>query len=325
MVEILNHPRHSSFFAQHSLGGLAHVTTPHAVIIANPQAGGGRARNIAVKAQSALASAGVNVTLHLPASREQLQVISRQACAEQPAVVLACGGDGTVHDILQAAIAFNTTLGIIPGGTGNDIARSLGLPRKTSDSFFHKMVKSIHNQHCELIDASKILRDGEQVWSLGVISIGFDSAVNERANRISHLRGTFRYIVALLAELREFQCHQYTVTIDGVQHRDSAVLIAVGNGGNYGGGMRICPQADMKDGLLDITWVDPAPRRTVLRVFPQIFSGRHINHPLVHTYRATEISIESPDSIIYADGERVGSPPVLIQLVPEAVRVLMNR
>jgi hypothetical protein len=110
MAEILNHPRHSSFFAQHSLGGLAHVTTPHAVIIANPQAGGGRARNIAVKAQSALASAGVNVTLHLPASREQLQVISRQACAEQPAVVLACGGDGTVpQTALTALTDYNCT------------------------------------------------------------------------------------------------------------------------------------------------------------------------------------------------------------------------
>ena len=112
--------------------------------------------------------------------------------------------------------------------------------------------------------------------------------------------------------------------MDGVQHSNCALLIAVGNGGNYGGGMRICPQADMKDGLLEITWVDPAPRRTVLRIFPQIFSGRHINHPLVHTYRAAEISIESPDSMIYADGERIGSPPVLIQVVPRAVRILVN-
>jgi diacylglycerol kinase (ATP) len=141
---------------------------------------------------------------------------------------------------------------------------------------------------------------------------------------MSHFRGTLRYIVALLAELREFQLHHYTVRMDGVQRSGSAVLIAVGNGSSYGGGMQICPQADMKDGLLDITWVDPAPRRTVLRIFPQIFSGRHVNHPLVHTYRAAEVAIESPDSMIYADGERIGSPPVLIQVVPQAVRVLLS-
>ena len=112
------------------------MTKPHAVIIANPHAGGGRARTIAIRAQSALTSAGINVTLHFPDSREQLQIISAQSCAEQPDVVLACGGDGTFHDILQFAIAHNTTIGIIPGGTGNDIARSLGLTRKISDSFF---------------------------------------------------------------------------------------------------------------------------------------------------------------------------------------------
>jgi len=300
------------------------VSKPHAVIVTNPFAGGGRAREIAIKAQWALTSAGIRTDLHLPASLEQLQVISAQVCAEQPAAVLACGGDGTVHNVLQSTIAFNTTLGIIPGGTGNDIARSLGLPQKTSDSFFNKMADSIHQRHYELIDVSRILRDGEQVWSLGVISAGFDSAVTERANHMSHFRGTLRYIVALLAELREFQLHHYTVRMDGVQRSGSAVLIAVGNGSSYGGGMQICPQADMKDGLLDITWVDPAPRRTVLRIFPQIFSGRHINHPLVHTYRAAEVSIESPDSMIYADGERIGSPPVLIQVVPQAVRVLLS-
>ena len=300
------------------------MAKPRAVIIANPHAGGGRARTIATKAQNALTSAGISVTLHFPDSREQLQIISARSCAKQPDVVLACGGDGTFHDILQSAIACNTTVGIIPGGTGNDVARSLGLTRKISDSFFHEMANSIHNQHCELVDASKITCDGEQVWSLGVISAGFDSAVNERANRMSHFRGTLRYVLALLAELREFKIHHYMVTMDGVRHNDCALLIAVGNGGNYGGGMKICPQADMKDGVLDITWVDPAPRRTVLRIFPQIFSGQHINHPLVHTYRAAEISIESPDSMIYADGERIGSPPVLIQVVPQAVRILVN-
>ena len=300
------------------------MAKPRAVIIANPHAGGGRARTIATKAQNALTSAGISVTLHFPDSREQLQIISARSCAKQPDVVLACGGDGTFHDILQSAIACDTTIGIIPGGTGNDIARSLGLTRKINDSFFHEMANSIHNQHCELVDASKITCDGEQVWSLGVISAGFDSAVNERANRMSHFRGTLRYVLALLSELREFKIHHYMVTMDGVRHNDCALLIAVGNGGNYGGGMKICPQADMKDGLLDITWVDPAPRRTVLRIFPQIFSGRHINHPLVHTYRAAEISIESPDSMIYADGERIGSPPILIQVVPQAVRILVN-
>ena len=126
------------------------MAKPHAVIVANPHAGGGRARAIAIRAKSALTSAGINVTLHFPESREQLQIISAQSCAKQPDVVLACGGDGTFHDILQSTIASNTTIGIIPCGTGNDIARSLGLTSKISDSFFHEMANSVHNVDCEL-------------------------------------------------------------------------------------------------------------------------------------------------------------------------------
>ena len=301
------------------------MVKPRVVIVANPRAGGGRARDVAIAAQNSLSEAGIQVTLHLPTTREQLRTETAHACESKPAVVLACGGDGTVHDVLQSTIPTNTPLGVIPAGTGNDIARSLGLPGKTNQKFFQKLAYSIHHHDFESIDASQITVEGKQQWSLGVISAGLDSDVNERANRMTHFRGTTRYILALLAELRAFPLHNYTVTIDSTKRTGSAILIAVGNGGQYGGGMKICPQADMTDGLLDITWVDPAPRRTVLRLFPLIYSGRHVNSPLVHTYRGSEISIESPDSMIYADGERIGPTPALIQVVPKIACVLLFR
>ena len=301
------------------------MVKPRVVIIANPRAGGGRARDVAIAAQNSLSESGIQVTLHLSTTREQLRTETAHACESKPAVVLACGGDGTVHDVLQSTIPTNTPLGVIPAGTGNDIARSLGLPGKTNQKFFQKLAYSIHHHDFESIDASQITVEGKQQWSLGVISAGLDSDVNERANRMTHFRGTTRYILALLAELRAFPLHNYTVTIDSTKRTGSAILIAVGNGGQYGGGMKICPQANMTDGLLDITWVDPAPRRTVLRLFPLIYSGRHVNSPLVHTYRGSEISIESPDSMIYADGERIGPTPALIQVVPKIARVLLFR
>ena len=292
------------------------MVKPRVVIIANPRAGGGRARDVAIAAQNSLSESGIQVTLHLSTTREQLRTETAHACESKPAVVLACGGDGTVHDVLQSTIPTNTPLGVIPAGTGNDIARSLGLPGKTNQKFFQKLAYSIHHHDFESIDASQITVEGNQQWSLGVISAGLDSDVNERANRMTHFRGTTRYTLALLAELRAFPLHNYTVTIDSTKRTGSAILIAVGNGGQYGGGMKICPQADMTDGLLDITWVDPAPRRTVLRLFPLIYSGWHVNSRLVHTYRGSEISIESPDAMIYADGERIGPTPALIQVVP---------
>ena len=190
------------------------MVKPRVVIIANPRAGGGRARDVAIAAQNSLSESGIQVTLHLSTTREQLRTETAHACESKPAVVLACGGDGTVHDVLQSTIPTNTPLGVIPAGTGNDIARSLGLPGKTNQKFFQKLAYSIHHHDFESIDASQITVEGNQQWSLGVISAGLDSDVNERANRMTHFRGTTRYTLALLAELRAFPLHNYTVSID---------------------------------------------------------------------------------------------------------------
>lgn len=297
------------------------MVLPPATIIANPRAGAGRARKIAIKAQAALSANGIDATLHLPESLEELRAITTQVCAGVSPTVIACGGDGTVHQVIQHVIPTGATFGVIPAGTGNDIARALGF-KKAGDSLYHQLANSIHGHDSRLVDASRITLGETSTWSLGVISAGFDSAINERANRMKFGRGASRYLLALLAELRTFQLYNYHVVMDGVPNDGKALLIAVGNAGNYGGGMRICPKADMTDGLLNITWVDEAPRRTILRLLPTIFSGRHIKSKLVHTYTAKEISINSESSIIYADGERIGRPPVHVQIVPKAVRIL---
>ncbi len=270
-----------------------------------------------------LQRAGIDIRLLLPDGLDALHRELGEACADGPTTLIACGGDGTVHQVLQAAARSGSTLGIIPAGTGNDIARSLGIPLKDPAQWAARLADLMRTQRTRAVDASLIVRGDRQEWSLGVVSAGFDSAVNERADRMTRLSGTARYLTALLAELREFRTYEYDVTLDGRPMAGTALLIAVGNGSQYGGGMRICPAADMWDGLLDITWVDVAPRRTVLRVLPRIFSGRHVEHPLVRTYRAREITIDARGPVIYADGDRVGSPPVRITALPGAIRMLV--
>ena len=297
---------------------------PRAVIVANPAAGGGRARHLAKHSWDRLNALGVDTTLHLPESLHDLAHVLKELGEGEAVSVIACGGDGTVHQVLQTAASHNMPLGIIPAGTGNDIARSLGIPPKAKeiDSVLSKIAGLLHGNKSTRVDANIIRHDTGSTWSLGVISAGFDSAVNERANHMTRGQGTVRYVLALLAELVPFNLHHFEVCIDGEPRGGSALLIAVGNGGSYGGGMRICPNASMTDGLLEITWVDSAPRRTVLRLFPHIYSGRHVHHDLVHTYRATEISFLTPDSMIYADGEPVGTTPVRINVRPKSVTIL---
>lgn len=295
---------------------------PQATLIANPHAGGGRARSIARESVVALNELGIQTRLLLPDDLESLREEVTQTVVNRTAPIIACGGDGTVHQVLQAVAHSGALMSVIPAGTGNDIARTLGIRGKARDQWLNRLSELIRSGQESHVDLSRITHGDRTVWSLGVISAGFDSAVNERADRMGRLRGTPRYVAALLAELGSFRMREYELVVDGVQHSGPALLIAVGNGESYGGGMRICPSADMRDGLLDVTWIDPAPRRTVLRVFPRIYSGDHVRHPLVRTFRGREISIVSTGAMVYADGERVGEGPVSIRVIPDALRIL---
>ncbi|MFM8773391.1 MAG: sphingosine kinase, partial [Actinomycetota bacterium] len=158
---------------------------------------------------------------------------------------------------------------------------------------------------------------------LGVLSAGFDSFVNERANRMTWPKGKARYVVAITGELRTFRPVEYTAVLDGREIREGAMLVAVGNGVSYGGGMKVCPGAVPDDGLLDITWLHAVSTPTFIRVFPSVFSGTHVNKPFVSTYRAREIELSAPGQLAYADGERVGPLPISIRSRPGALSVIV--
>ena len=145
--------------------------------------------------------------------------------------------------------------------------------------------------------------------------------VNERANRMTWPKGKARYLVAIIGELRTFRPVAYRATIGDVPVDDAAMLVAVGNGVSYGGGMKVCPAAIPDDGLLDVTWLRAVSTPTFLRVFPSVFAGTHVDKPYVSTYRAREVRLDAPGQLAYADGERVGPLPISIQARPRALRV----
>lgn len=293
------------------------------VILANPYAGGGRARVRAEQAADVLQASGIDCRVELPASLEELQAILDRCSMSGPHILLACGGDGTVHHVLQAAMRGSHILGIIPAGTGNDAARSLGISPRHVEAWTQSLPDLIATRSTRRIDVVHISHNGAQRWAVGIVCAGFDSAVNERANGIRRLRGTARYVAALMGELRSFVTYDFHVVMDGSVRAGEALLVAVGNTPQYGGGMRMCPNAELDDGLLDITWVGSAPRRTILRVFPSIFAGTHVKHPLVSTYRAREVEISAPGAVMYVDGERIGDSPVTIRSIPRALEVLV--
>ena len=224
--------------------------------------------------------------------------------------IIAVGGDGLMHMAIQVAANTNLPIATIPAGTGNDFVRALGWdPTKPLEPLWAAI-----NEESTFIDLGNV--DGEYFGAIA--STGFDSLVNERANKMRFPKGPAKYNVAMALELPRFQPLQYKFVIDGKSYEREAMLIAAGNGNSYGGGMLVCPNADLQDGLLDLMILNPVSKREFVMIFPSVYEGKHIEHPQVEIIRAKEIYIEA-DAICYADGERVGPMPATISVAEKAL------
>lgn len=291
-------------------------------LVANPQAGGGRALGHASLAARHLADRGIRVRLVHPGNALESTLVAQAAVASGARAILACGGDGTVHAVLQGLVGSDAPLGIVAAGSGDDIAASLGFDTASPRAAAEQAVRLILGAHERRVDVGEVETDeGHTRYFVGVLTTGFDSSVNERANQMPRLAGQ-RYNAALIRELAAFRPLPYRVWLDEERVEAPATLVTIGNGPRYGGGMHICPSARPDDGILDVTWLGAVSKATLLRVFPTVYSGRHVEHPAVRTYRARTLRIEAPGQVAYADGERIGPLPIRVQVRPAALRIL---
>jgi diacylglycerol kinase (ATP) len=223
--------------------------------------------------------------------------------------VVCVGGDGLAHLVLQVVVPRSIPFAVIPAGTGNDIARALGWSLEDSS----KYLDHITTNQASAID----LGNADSEWFAAILSTGFDSVVNEKANAMVWPRGQQRYNLALALELPRFTPIEYQITTDTRTFTSKAMLIAIANGRSYGGGMLVCPHAKLDDGLFDVLILKPVSKLEFLKVFPRVFSGSHITHPAVEIFRTKKITLAA-DAIAYADGERVGPAPVSAECIAGA-------
>lgn len=302
---------------------------PRVVLLLNPSSGKGKAARRTPAVVARLAERGLSVVQVAGTDAATADAALRAAIAEAPtAAVVACGGDGTVHLCLQAVVGTDVPLGIAPFGTGNDSATLLGLPTDPVAAADVVADAVLAGRHRVVDVGHATSADGVARWFLAVLSSGFDSLVNERANTMTWPSGQARYLRAILAELRVFTPVPYVMVLDeGLPTESRAekkgMLVAVGNGTQYGGGMKVCPGALLDDGLLAVTFLDELPTRTFLRVFPTVFKGTHVERPEVHEHAATTVRLDAPGQVAYADGERIGPLPVEVRVEPGAVRLLV--
>jgi len=281
------------------------------LVVVNPKAGVGAAASLATQIVGFLQSRSISYRMISPNSSVETNLLVREALQKNEVTkLLSVGGDGLFHLLLQLAIEFKVPLAIAPGGTGNDFYRTLGWFESDLTEYLEHLI-SIEPS---LVDVGVV--DGEYFGA--VLSSGFDSVVNERANKLRWPKGPAKYNAAIVLEFPKFQAIDFKIYADEKILEVEAMLIAIGNGSSYGGGMQVCPDADLQDGLLDIMILHPVSKIEFIKVFPTVYKGTHIEHPQVEVIRAKRVRIES-SAIAYADGERIGQLPVQVESLPQSL------
>ena len=280
-------------------------------IVINPTAGQGSGSVLGKKVVGYFSKNDLNYQLITGISAANVQMDLQNFLKSNPDSpgVISVGGDGLAHLALQIVVPLNVAFAIIPAGTGNDFARALGWSR----DLIEKQLDQVTTTPPTPIDLGLV--DGE--WFGAVLSSGFDSTVNEKANTMKWPKGPAKYNVAIALELPLFKPSHFDIELDDRSISTQAMLIAVGNGSSYGGGMQVCPQASLSDGLFDVMVLNPISKLEFIRVFPKVYKGMHIHHPEVNIYRTKKIHISS-NVIAYADGERIGALPVSAECVAGA-------
>ena len=280
------------------------AVTRSVALLVNPTSGGGRGAREGRAAADRLRDLGVAVRLLEGKDPVDAARVARDAVQSGVDALVVAGGDGMVHLGVQCVAGTDIPLGIVPTGTGNDFATALGLPPHDAAG----AAQVIAGWQVRTVDAVLTQSGAGQRWFAGVLSSGFDSAVNERANRMRWPKGRSRYNVAILAELRVFKAVPFRLTIDGAVIEAHAMLVAVGNNTSYGGGMRVTPGALLDDGLLHVTVLRPSSA-------PWSSCGSSPASTRARTSRTgrwtctsvATVRLEAPGAIAYADGERVGA------------------
>ena len=280
-------------------------------LVINPVSGQGRGTTVGTYVAGYLNQHTIDFTIVTGNSSIALSDHLRTFINKNPDCegVIAVGGDGLMHIALQLVVPSQIPFTIIPAGTGNDFVRTLGWDLEAIDKQLNQVITTAPSA----IDLGLV--DGE--WFGAILSTGFDSVVNEKANTMTWPKGPMKYNAAIAIELPRFKPRHYEITLDDRTISTEAMLIAVANGRSYGAGMLVCPNANISDGLFDVMVLHPISKFEFMKVFPQVFAGTHISHPAVEIVRSKNVRIESK-AVAYSDGERIGQLPIAAECIHDA-------
>jgi len=288
--------------------------------IINPIAGRGASGRALPAIRSILTNMPLAWTEKIAQEPRRAWVAAEQAARDAYDVVVAMGGDGTLHEVLNGLLrgrpANPPALAVIPLGTANIFARAMNLPTDPVTA-----ARVLLNGARRTIDVGQV----DDRYFATVAGAGFDAAVVQTASRWPRwIGGKSRHVAAGLLTLATYRAAAARLWIDGAERHESLFLLAAANTGWYGGGVHIAPLARVDDGLLSIVCIRDLGRLEAIQLLAQTFSGRHLHHPRVsHTF-AREVRVDADVPVpIQADGEEIGALPARFRCVPGALTLLV--
>jgi diacylglycerol kinase (ATP) len=295
--------------------------------IVNPRSRNGAAGRRWAEIEGRVREALGTLEVERTAGPRDAERIAREAARSGVARIIVAGGDGTtsevVSGVLEAGLGDRTRLGLLPLGTGGDLARTLGLPRDLD-----VVVDGLRRGASRRLDAGRIRyqdRNGKPRTSyfLNVASLGISGLVVELVNRAPKaLGGTLSFLIGTLRAIARYRCEPVSLRVDGeLVHEGPLVLAAAANGRFFGGGMQVAPEARPDDGLLDVVIVDAVRKPRLLASFPSIYRGTHLGNPKVSLHRGRRVEIDAEPGAVWldVDGEGLGTLPATIEILPGAV------
>lgn len=288
------------------------------LFIINPVAGGGKAKALVPVIKGKMDKLDREYEIILTKGLKEAIKLAEDKVDDYD-IVVAVGGDGTVNEVSRGLINKKKgILGIVPAGTGNDLAKLLGIPKNPSDA-----LELLCNGSVKLIDIGR----ANNYNFLNIGSIGFDAdVVINNINVIKKIiKSKISYVISVIYTLIHYKAKEVEVTVDGKTIRDKILLLAVGNGKYYGGGLPILPMAVPDDGYFDICLISKVPKIKFLLLFPSIFKGNHIEHQkYVKIFRGKEVKVKSAEKLnMNIDGEVIPDlNEVLFSMGSEKLKVL---
>ena len=301
------------------------------LIIVNPRSGRGLSESGWARVRGALTDGLGELDSQFTGGHRDASAIAAREAAAGRKLIVALGGDGTISEvangILAAGAGAHTELGVIPRGTGGDFRRTLDLSHDITEA-----ARRIRDGQPRLVDAGRVSyrgHDGETEVRhfVNVASFGFSSAVATRANASSkRLGGRIAFFGATLRTLIAYDNTDVWLTIDGrPRERRRVLLAAVGNGRYFGGGMKICPEARLDDGVLDLVTVGDMSRTEVVTNIGRLYEGTHVEMEAVKSDRVKRVTVEPVEAEaqipVELDGETPGHLPATVDILPGALRV----